>query len=138
MIKTHEIDTGTRYGIAFRAECNGSSCGRIEAHRKFSKVGGRVVYTVMRIDVDPEHRRKGVATKLYEAAANEACRRRARLASTERNPGAHSIDFWKKQVAKGRAKAFPIRGADEDRYTRYLLLDCPVMDLSGARRPRFK
>lgn len=132
-IAISEIDTGTRYGIAFKAECDGQACGRIEAHRMGRKVGGRVAYKVMRVDVDAEHRRKGVATKLYEAAANEACRRRSRLASTERNPGAHSIDFWRKQVAKGRAKAFPIRGADPDRYTRYLLLDCPVTSLARVR-----
>lgn len=133
MITVREIDTGTRYGFAFEAECDGQSCGRIEAHKKFGKVGGKVVYAVMRVDVDAEHRRKGVATKLYEAAANEACRRRGRLASVERNPGAHSTDFWKKQVTKGRAKEFPIRGADQERYSRYLLLNCPVVSLARFR-----
>lgn len=133
MIAVFAIDTGTRYGFAFEAVCDGQACGRIEAHRMGRKVGGRVAYKVMRIDVDIEYRRKGVATKLYEAAANEACRRRSRLASTERNPGAHSTDFWKKQVAKGRAKAIPVRGADPDRYTQYLLLDCPVTSLARVR-----
>lgn len=96
------------------------------------------MYAVDRIDVPSSHRRQGIATKLYEAAANEACKRRSRLASVERNPGAHSTDFWKKQVAKGRARAVPIRGADPDRYTQYLLVECPRRgaDLSELRRRR--
>lgn len=95
------------------------------------------MYSVDRVDVFEPFRRHGVATKLYEAAAREACTRRARLASLERNPDAHSTAFWKKQVAKGRAIEKPIRGADADRYTRYVLKSCDGdIDLSGLRSRR--
>lgn len=131
-LRIEEEDTGTRNTFAFRAFCDGAECGRITASRV--DLRSRVVYRVGRVDVVESARRQGVATKLYEAAAAEACSRRGRLASTERNPGAHSIDFWEKQVRKGRADAFPIRGADAGRYTRYVLKDCKQRDLSGLRR----
>lgn len=134
-ITVAEEDIGARHSFEFVALCDGDLCGRITVHRSLRKVSGKVVYKVDRIDVRSDVRRRGVATKLYETAANEACRRRGRLASLERISGAHSTAFWEKQVAKGRAKEVPIRGADRERYTQYLLTDCPK---GGADLSRFR
>lgn len=131
-ISIEKLETGARNTFAFAATCNGVACGRIDASR--TDLRGRVVYRVGRVDVVESARRKGVATKLYEAAAAEACARRGRLASTERLPDAASNEFWEKQLRKGRADAFPIRGAEARRYTRYVLKDCKQRDLSGLRR----
>lgn len=112
--------TGTRNCFRFDLVCPGYQKklpyepdlpGVIEACRY--KRRGRVVYGVTRLYVGSGLRRRGLATKLYEAAARQACRERARLASIEREFGVHSTDFWKKQVAKGRAKRYSAR------YTKY-------------------
>lgn len=103
-MEIREVDTGSGRELRFDAYIDGKRVGFIDAHRAAKKIRGRVVYKVAHVDVNVGQRRKGVATKLYEAAAQEACRRRASLASTDRNPGAYSTDFWEKQVRKGRAR----------------------------------
>ena len=128
-MKVVELDTGARNAIAFRAVCGEEVCGSLRAFR--TTVRGRTVYTVARVDVSPEHQRKGIATRLYEAAHAEACRRRARLASTERNPGAHSNDFWRKQEARGRVEV------SEGRFGPvYVVSSCETRDLSGWKKRR--
>lgn len=130
-----EDETGGKFSFRFRALCATSideqRCGYIEATRAPRKVAGRVVYKVTNVFVDESRRRQGIATKLYEAAAREACRRRGRLASTERNPGAHSNDFWRKQFVKGRAFEHVPRGTN---HAAYVLRDCPSPALDGVRR----
>lgn len=127
-------DTGGKTSFAFRAYCDGTVCGRIDVYRSRSKVGGKVAYAVKNVEVRDVARRKGVGTKLYEAAANEACQRRGRLASVGRNPGAYSNDFWEKQEAKGRA----VRVRRPGDQPAFVLVECPpkgrVADLSGIRR----
>lgn len=66
----------------------------------------RVVYGVQSLFIQPELRRRGLATVLYEAAAAEACQRRGRLASIARAEGSGSYGFWQKQVRKGRAEHY--------------------------------
>lgn len=57
------------------------------------------------IEVDPEYRKRGVATKLYEAAARAACNEGKSLASDTTGNRAPSTEaFWRKQLAKGRAE----------------------------------
>lgn len=124
---------GNADGFAFEALCDGRWCGEISAYRLLKRVRGRVVYTVGSIEVATSARRRGIATKLYEAAANEACRQRRRLASTNRSAGAYSNDFWQKQVAKGRARAVRRRYGMPPAY---VLIDCPVTTLARARRRR--
>jgi len=127
-------DTGGRISFAYRAHCDDAVCGHIYACRSKAKVGGKVVYVVKTIEVDEKVRRRGVATKLYEAAANEACRRRGHLASVGRNPGAYSNDFWEKQEAKGRA----VRVRQPGGQPAFVLVECPAsragaVDLSRLR-----
>lgn len=132
--KIVEQDMGGKHSFRLNAYCadgdRTTACGYIHAARITLK--GRKVYKVMRVQVEPLFRRRGVATALYTAAAREACARRARLASNERNPGAHSHDFWAKQTAKGRVTPERQRGSKQPVY----ILDCGVTDLSGARRRR--
>lgn len=126
-VEIREVDTGGKNSLEFRASFAGSSVGSIRAYK--TKLGGRVVYVVRNVDVRPEHRQRGIATALYEAAAQEACRRRSALASTERNPGAFSHDFWAKQERKGRVRVVknPVRFRDPA-----YILDCSAAhDLSG-------
>lgn len=86
--------------------------------------------TVSMIQVEPGRLRQGLATRLYEAAAADACRRwRRPLASdTSREPEAAA--FWKKQVTKGRARY----DEDADRY----VLACPSPTSLAGRRTRRK
>jgi GNAT superfamily N-acetyltransferase len=133
-VDVRELDTGGRISIEFEATCDGRQCGRLTAHR--TKVGGRVVYTVDRVDVHEPYRRQRVATRLYEAAHAEACRRRARLASTQRNPGAHSNDFWRKQIAKGRAELLPGQKTRNQYYQGIVITNCETWSLDGLRRTR--
>ena len=135
-IRVESEDTGGQISFAFRAYCDDQACGRIYAYRSKAKVSGKVVYAVKNIEVNEVARRKGVGTKLYEAAANEACRRRGSLASVGRNPGAHSNDFWEKQAAKGRA----VRVRQPGGQPAFVLVECPSKgmrtDLSGVQRKR--
>lgn len=131
-LQLREVDTGSKRAFEFQAYLDGERVGEIGVVRRNEKIGGRVVYAVHRVRVEEAARRKGIATKLYEAAAQEACRRRSRLASTGRDPKAHSHDFWAKQAAKGRAEVLPGRG---ERGQPVYILDCAfARDLSGARQ----
>ena len=142
-----QLDTSSPHRFAFMAMCDGKMCGGISAHRAMDKVGGHVVYKVDDVQVLPTHRRKGIATKLYETAAAEACGRGARLASLERLSDAFSTQFWEKQVEKGRAiKLRPPRFCPARQYlskervaecfSRYVLKSCDIRDLSGLKRNR--
>lgn len=123
-----ERETGSPRKLAFDLECGGRRVGYITAHKANKKVGGRVVFAVGEVVVAEEYQRRGFATRLYESAAAEACRRRSTLASVERHPGAHSTDFWEKQVRKGRARR--LRG------DRFLLTSCELpIDLGRADAP---
>lgn len=59
--------------------------------------------TIGYIEVDDVYQRRGLATKLYEAAAKEACRwlKSPLYSDYERSAAAQA--FWEKQVRKGRA-----------------------------------
>lgn len=133
-LEIREVETGGKISIEFEALCDGAHCGRLRAHRK--AVGGRVIYSVDRVDVDEPYRRQRVATRLYEAAHAEACRRRSRLGSTERNPGAHSHDFWAKQLAKGRAEVLRGQKRRNKNFQGIALKDCSSTTLDGVPRGR--
>jgi GNAT superfamily N-acetyltransferase len=83
---------------------DGRELGRLIAWRgKLSD--GREAMQVANITVVPRARRRGVATQLYEAAAEQACAKGVPLASdksTSRSASAES--FWRKQFKKGRAE----------------------------------
>lgn len=59
--------------------------------------------TIGYIEVDAEHRRHKLGTRLYEAAAKEACRwlKTPLHSDVERTAAAQA--FWEKQERKGRA-----------------------------------
>jgi GNAT superfamily N-acetyltransferase len=129
-LEIHEVETGKKHGFRFSAFFGTRHVGHIEAHR--TTRGGRVIYTVDNVFVEPDARRRGVGTALYQAAAAEACRRRATLGSTERNPGAFSHDFWEKQRAAGRAELLRARGEQPIYALRREL--CPAPVLANPRR----
>lgn len=140
-IEIEERETGSRIALSFYAKCNDEVCGMLTAHK--TTRGRRAFYTVDDVRVNERFRRSGVATRLYEAAHAEACRRRSRLGSSERLPDAHSHDFWAKQFAKGRADVVwrppahhPAFEHENRRYAAFVLKDCPKKgqraDLSGA------
>jgi hypothetical protein len=58
---------------------------------------------VSRSMVDFKHRRKGLMTRLYEVAAEEACQDGNRLVS-DANRSAFAEAFWRKQKRKGNAR----------------------------------
>lgn len=129
-LEIHEAETGSRIAFAFDAYLDGERVGSITGVRLNDKIRGRVVYKVSNVKVAEGQRRRGVATKLYEAAAQEACRRRARLASLERRAMAYSHEFWRKQAAKGRAEVIERRNEQP-----VYVLDCAfARDLSSLRR----
>jgi GNAT superfamily N-acetyltransferase len=67
-------------------------------------VGGREVFQVSLAFMNPGYDRRGFGTKLYEAAAQEACRRGWAFASSPRWALSQaSSGFWDKQISKGRA-----------------------------------
>lgn len=91
------------------------------------KDGRRRYVRITNVEVDSAYQRKGYATKLYEALANAACRKRLKVRSDERVTGAYSHNFWAKQLRKGRAK---VVGANK--YGEIYELDCRAAhDLSG-------
>lgn len=111
---------GVPHDVGYISVCRGKGPEGMDVHKVFT------------VSVDEEHRRSGVATKLYEAAAQEACRRGAPLASLQRDPWAFSNAFWQKQEKKGRVQVFGEPGSD--RQTAYVL-PCPApASLAGRRR----
>ena len=100
---------------------------------------GRLVARVGSIQVDEDLRRKGVATGLYQTAADAVSEEDMYLAS-----GAHgqqsdpAVRFWEKQVAKGRADVLTLPyhfppGAEVDRY---VLRESPPKSLANPRKRR--
>lgn len=110
------------------------SVGHMYVGRKFESQP--VLQRVNEIWVVPDLQRCGVGTRMYETAAREACRMRARLASDEiRSKAAHA--FWLKQVRKGRAecarRAKQHGDLNRDGCAYYFITQCPVRSLSGAK-----
>lgn len=124
-----EVETGGKLSFRFDAYCGERVCGSINVVKLSKPVGGRVSWNVRGIHVDASHRRQRIGTQLYEAAAREACRRRGQLVSIagNRDPGAHSHDFWAKQAR--------LRAATVTRTGSYAL-PCPVTTLGRSRRRR--
>ena len=127
-----ERETGGKRSFAFEVDCDGKHAGSIETFK--SKAGGRVAWVVRRVFVDPSMRRQRLATQLYEAAAREACRRRGRLVSVGRDPGAFSNNFWEKQVRLGRADKMRGKMTDGRVQPVYVLRDCPPPALGVLSR----
>ena len=121
--------TPTSFGLV--AQCDGQKCGYLDA--KKTTIGGRVAYTVSYISVSDDFQRKGIGTKLYEAAHAKACQRRARLASTERHSWAHSNDFWNKQICRNRVEIYAGKSPD---MPVFVLKSCDTQSLSGLKKPK--
>lgn len=92
------------------------------------------VAKVVSIRVDEKWRREGIGTKLYEAAAKEACRKFKRPLASDRSRSSMADGFWEKQVRKGRAVCAQSR--EDGSCVFYRLKDCGVKDLSGLRKKR--
>lgn len=100
------------------------------------ELNGEPIWNVAHIEVEPGFRRQGIATKLYEAAAREGCRRDAiPLGSTSRTPNSESNQFWAKQFAKGRAvryrSAYPGMTPDV-----FVLKHCAITALDGVQKSK--
>lgn len=106
--------------------------------------GNSLEVTSIAID-DPNQRRCGLGTKLYEAAAKWGCERGLKLTSDVLRT-TDSQGFWEKQTRKGRARCLvgaPAKASTEDtggpRMGRgscgmYQLVSCDATDLSRRRR----
>jgi len=116
----------------YKVLCDGSADAQMDVVTVESNHAGKGIrkgdVLVESIMVWETLQRKGVATKLYEQAAKDACKKGARLVSRDRMPGAHSNDFWEKQHRKGRVEK---HGKGEDAI---YVLDCAhSSDLSGLK-----
>lgn len=67
-----------------------------------AEVDGVPAAVISTIHVDEDVRRKGIATRLYEIAAEEACKR-GRVLRSDEELSDEAMGFWKKQYGKGRA-----------------------------------
>lgn len=141
--------------VSILAKCDGRVCGSMDIARGdlLSSLGDQPLddrmFLVEGVYVDDNYQRHGVGTRLYEAAAEFACANGATLASGQRLRGAHSNDFWRKQIAKGRATTL-WRHPKFSRFNLIALRDCPTsghVDLSAlgggrggaaANRGRYK
>jgi GNAT superfamily N-acetyltransferase len=121
---------------SYRLLCDGSTEGMLDTFQAGAhagqgiRKGDEIIESVI---VSPEYRRQGAGTKLYEAAAQGACKRGARLVSRDRLPDAKSHNFWAKQARKGRVET---HGKGDDAIH---ILDCEsASDLSGLRvQPKY-
>jgi len=128
------IEDEGRKHVSFTAFCgkgeDEEECGILnvdeDQEERILKIGGVFVYD--------SYLRQGIATALYEAAAQKACQRGLRLASTSRIKDAKSNDFWRKQAAKGRVDERQVFG---ERDVWYLLKNCET-SLSGLKGKRRK
>jgi GNAT superfamily N-acetyltransferase len=134
-IEIREAPTGNPLSFKFKAFERGLPVGYIEAYRMGKNLHGNVAFAVENVFVQEGVRRAGVATKLYEAAAERACERGGKLASTVRTPGAYSHDFWRKQHDRGRAVLIERTSGKQPAY---MLTSCDVKSLSGSRKKKRK
>jgi len=111
-----------------------------EASHPGAKPGGetQAVGVVDDVAVHSTATRRGVATRMYELAAQVAAKRGVALASsTARFPG--SDGFWKKQAAKGRATAVKVGknsfNVDPEKVRYYVLNYPPPKSLGEAVKP---
>ena len=94
------------------------------------------IRTVDSIDTHGENKRKGYGTKLYQAAARDACAAGEPLVSYHRLPQSESNHFWKKQFDKGRAVSVgEYRDSKTGEKKPIFALQCGRHeDLSGVKR----
>ena len=94
------------------------------------------IRTVDSIDTHGENKRKGYGTKLYQAAARDACAAGEPLVSYLRLPQSESNHFWKKQFEKGRAVSVgEYRDSKTGEKKPIFALQCGRHeDLSGVKR----
>lgn len=133
--------------LAISAYCDDRECGQITIARGdvLSGVSDQPLdehlFVVEGIYVEDQFQRAGVGTRLYEAAAAFACANGGALATNHRMKGAHSIDFWRKQIQKGRATTI-WRHPKDARFNLIALRDCPAagerIDLRALRAPEVK
>jgi len=144
MTVTIKIQRHNKYeadGYHLDAVCDGEECGilTLEEGVVARQVGRKVLkHPVLKVDeinVFAPFQRRGVATKLYEAAADLACEDGVQLASIYRLPWAKSNEFWAKQIAKGRATVWS-RDPGANRHRDQIILNSCVRDLSGVRKRR--
>lgn len=109
--------------------------------------GNSLEVTSIAID-DPNQRRCGLGTKLYEAAAKWGCERGLKLTSDVLR-STDSQGFWEKQVKKGRARCMvgapsttsatgPGPRMGRGGCGMYQLVSCDTTDLSRRRRRKKK
>lgn len=136
------VASRTKKEVVFGATCDGEPAGQLVLARR-DNIDGMpgVFWPVLDVHVREQHQRKGVATALYEHAAKYLCRNKlGPLVSTSRMMEAKSVDFWKKQERKGRAKRIKqprlyLGRARGDNMDIFVLDPCEHRDLSGLPTP---
>lgn len=95
------------------------SAGRFEGMKLW--MGGA------RIEVHPDFRRQGLATRIYAAAYEGATKRGAFFASVTREPDSVLDRFWAKQVNAKTARCYPRAGGSDV----YVLIAPPVLQVES-------
>jgi GNAT superfamily N-acetyltransferase len=102
----------------------GREVGRMNVTLK--PVGAKVVT----VSVEAAHRRAGVATRLYQAAAHEACEHFGVPLVSGLQRSASAEGFWRKQLSKGRATM----RTDPETKVSFYALACPAPRSLGRSR----
>lgn len=109
----------------FRVECevNGVLAGNIEVWKR--EESKREVMSVTGVVVNPGFRRRGLATQLYEVAAQTACEQFGLPLASDRHlvRSKNAEAFWKKQARKGRTECI---GESGTRRCQMHVLRCPA------------
>lgn len=142
--KIHTIEHGHGWrklpsAADFEMSIDGRHVGRLMT----SVQGKALEVTSIAID-DPDQRRCGLGTKLYEAAAKWGCTHDLKLTSDVLR-SVDSQGFWEKQARKGRARCMvgaSAKAPDDGSGPRigrggcgmYQLISCDSTDLSRRRR----
>lgn len=105
--------------------------GNVVGTLKIRKQEGSNNWKVYTINVEPGHRRKGVATRLYEEAARTVEARHGQQLCSDFILSPEAKGFWEKQVSKGHAQKQIVGPA-----TQYCLLLPTPASLGKKKSPK--
>jgi len=120
---TYRIESIDKRGFCALADDVGNDIGQVCA----SVPGRRKAFAVFSTEIDASYRKQGIATRLYEMAAAESCKRGMPLHSDVLR--SEMIEpFWKKQKRKGRARLvrYKRKVAGHEVTGDYYALTCPA------------
>jgi len=120
---SYRIDSPDKRGFCAIADDGGNDIGLVCA----AVPGRRKAFAVFSTEIDASYRKQGIATKLYEMAAKEACKRGMPLHSDVLR--SEMIEpFWAKQARKKRARLVKYKRkiAGHEVTGDYYALRCPA------------